>query len=169
MKNFIELISRLNLTFVSHASSIEDTKVTITNSTTTGTSGLLSVLIFMLIFIAISGALVFLFIVLRKTSKEQAQANKSISVLDKIPLDHNSSLFIVEIQDKIHILGKTDSNISNISEITDEQKISILKLDCLNKQDITFQNVLGEQLNIMNNSIHKKNNPIRTKAFKIQK
>lgn len=167
MEHFIEIIKKLNLISVSYAENIEDTKVVLKNVASTGSNGLLSVIIFMLIFIIISAILIFLFIVLQKTNKEQVKANKSISVLDKIQLDHNSSLMVVEIQNKIHILGKTDYGINNISVIDDEEKIKILKLDCLNKKDITFQSVLGEQLNFMNNSIHKKNNHIQTKAFKI--
>lgn len=169
MKSFIGILTKLNLISVSYADSIENTPVVLAKTTSVQTSGILSIILSILTFIAIATVFTFLFIIIRKRNIQQIEANKSISVLDRINLDHNSSLFVVEIQNKLYILGKTDNSINKVAEISNEDDIKLLKLDCLNKQEITFQSVLSEQINSSVHSVNNLKNSNTSKAFRIQK
>lgn len=145
MEHFISALIKLNLISVSYASSIEDTPININSQTATSSSGLgsfiLSIVVFFL-FIAILG---FLFILLNKKNEKQSASNKSFKILDKIKLDYNSNLFVVEIHNTIHVLGKTESHMMHVIQFTDLDDINAIKNDCNNKQEITFQSVLAEQ------------------------
>lgn len=169
MKSFIGILTKLNLISVSYADSIENTPVVLAKTSSVQTSGILSIILSILTFIAIATVFTFLFIIIRKRNIQQIEANKSISVLDRINLDHNSSLFVVEIQNKLYILGKTDNSINKVAEISNEDDIKLLKLDCLNKQEITFQSVLSEQINSSVHSVNSLKNSNSSKAFRIQK
>lgn len=145
MEHFISLLMKLNLVSASYADSIEDTPIKMNVQTTSASSGLgsfiLSIVIFFL-FIAILG---FLFILLNKKNERELISNKSFKVLDRIKLDHNSNLFVVEIHNTVHILGKTDSHMMHVTKFTDLDDINIIKNDCINKKEVTFQSVFVEQ------------------------
>lgn len=157
MNNFIAIMRNLGLITTSYATSIEDKEIVLNSSTQTTSSGIFSIIMFMFLFIFIATTLVFLFIILKKTSDEQVKANKSISVLDKINLDADSSLLFVELQDKVLVLAKSTNSINKVEEISDPEKIALLKLDCLNKKEVTFKSILAEQISLNNKSLSQKN------------
>lgn len=158
MDNFIRLLSSLNLISISYAASIEDTPVTISKVPTNSTSsGFGSLILFMLAFIAITGIMLILFLTITKKNTADQKGNKSIQVLDNIRMDHNSNLIVVKIQNKIHILGKTENSVSLISTIDSPDDMKILEIDCHNKSKYTFQTALTEQINSIPSIVSSKN------------
>ena len=171
MEHFVDILVKLNLVSVSYANNIEDTPLDLTNTSASASSGIGSIILFILVFAGLATLFIFVFIVMTKKNEQQLETNKSILVLDKVNLDHSGSLFVVQIRDAIHILGKTETAITPITQITDHNEIKIIKSDCLNKKEITFKSVLAEQLGATSNHINTlsklKNNSTTSKAFKI--
>lgn len=145
MEHFISLLTKLNLISVSYASSIEDTPIKMSSQTASSSSGIGSFIFSIVIFFLFIAVLGYFFILLTKKNEKQLVSNKSFKVLDRIKLDHNSNLFVIQIHNTVHVLGKTDSHMMHVTKFTDSDDINIIKSDCLNKKEVTFQSVLAEQ------------------------
>lgn len=167
MKSFMKILYKMNLINISYADSIEDTPVNLNSIPDSSGSSISSILVFFLIFILITCIFLFLFVVLTKKNKLETQSNQSMKIIDKIRIDHNSSLYAVKIQNEVHILGKTDNCISPISVITDKDKVQQIELDAIKNQEQSFQAVFNEQLSsLASTSMHFKNSSNTTNAFK---
>lgn len=175
MIHFMDILERLNLITIAHAASIEDTPVKMETIQSNGMSTVSTFIIFMLTFILISGALLFLFMVVSKKNKLEQTCSKNIRILDRIKMDHNSNLFVLKIQNEVHILGKTDNSITPITSFHDKDVVQQIEIDCAKNQEINFQNVFNEQLSSINNTTSmyfknfKSSNSSNSKSFKTNK
>lgn len=168
MKSFIEIFTKLNLLTVAHAESIEDTPVKLESVQNNTFSTVTSLFIFMATFIIITGLLAFLFIVISKKNKLEQTGNKSIRVLDTIKMDHNSNIFVLKIQDEVHILGKTENALTSITTIAEKDKVQQIELDCEKNQEQNFQAIFNEQINSTSAYIKNfKSSSNVSKSFKI--
>lgn len=152
MNYFMKIFNNLNLLTVSYADSIEDTPVDFNTVTNSKVSSIGSLIGFMVTFLLITGILLFLFVVISKKNKLEQTSNKSITLLDRVKMDHNSHLFVLKIHDEIHIVGKTDNSINPITVITNKDKVVQIELDCAKNHEHTFQSVFNEQVSSLNST-----------------
>lgn len=76
---------------------------------------------------------------------------KSGKVLDSLPLGTNRSLAVVEIANKVMLLGVTEQNITLLDEITDELEIARLRENADHGvQNENFQQIFEKQLVSLN-------------------
>lgn len=152
MKYFIEVLNKINLISISYADSIEDTPVDFSTTTNNNVSSIASLIGFIVTFLLITGILLFLFMVISKKNKLEQTTNKSIRILDRVKMDHNSNLFVLKIQDELHIIGKTENSINLITTITDKEKVQEIELDCEKNHEHTFQSIFNEQVSSLNST-----------------
>lgn len=132
----IQTTAKATITTPPAITSIEDQPVFTSKDKKTGNSGgykvsFLAVIvktIFTLIIIGllIIGLLKFFF----KDKASLFSGVKCINTLATHPLSPNKYIQIVEINNRIIILGITDSNINLLTEITDKDDIDLIKLQC---------------------------------------
>ena len=78
----------------------------------------------MLIFLAL--VLVLIYFVLRKVLPMLMQTphtqNRAVKIIDRVPIDQKRSLLVVEVQDRIYLLGSAEGQINVLMEL-DRDKI----------------------------------------------
>lgn len=86
-----------------------------------------SLLAKLLISLIIVGGLAYLTIKFLKKNAQITSASENISILDQYSMGMNKGLFIVEIAEKVLVLGVTDHNINVLYEISDRDQIERLQ------------------------------------------
>lgn len=86
-----------------------------------------SLLVKLMLSLIIVGGLAYLTIRFLKKNAQITGSSENISVLDQFALGMNKGLFIVEVADKVLVLGVTDHNINFLYEIKDSKIIDELR------------------------------------------
>jgi flagellar biosynthetic protein FliO len=73
----------------------------------------------------------------------QFQRTKTISVLERVPIDQRKSLLVVEIQDKIYLLGSAEGQINILMELDREK---VLSEEHSSAKTISFSEILKKKL-----------------------
>lgn len=152
MNGFMKILDKMNLVTISYADSIENTPVDLNTVSNNNVSTIGSFIGFMVTFLLITGIMFFLFTVISKKNKLEQTSNRSVQILDRVKLDHNSNVYVIKILDELHVVGKTENSINNITTITDKEKIQQLELDCAKNHEHTFQSIFNEQVSSLNST-----------------